>query len=232
MDTRYFQRSLFPQLPSLTEADVIGALTPHYPLFWHTIMEPWKRFLKYRAKNRDFSGWSIAETADWLTFQATRKARQLLYGKEGFRLITRHGKLLIIFEERLAITIKKLTRRSWRRGQPEELTRSNFLTESNKAYWDQRRRTDFPDFPRVILGYELLKEITQVRVLIAYPRSQARGVEWACPIPRQTPLTQETYTPRIITGGEEQPEKGFVITPPDQSERRGEDKDTGSEWTK
>src|SRR5262245_54827417 len=119
MSTPPIQRSLFPQLPIPNQADVIASLTPHFPLLWQTIMGPWEEFLEYRATDKHFCDLTEDEIGQWLTIQATHRARQLFHGRHGFKLLTWHGKLTLVLEAQLAMSIKKLRRRSRRRGQPE-----------------------------------------------------------------------------------------------------------------
>jgi hypothetical protein len=228
MDKPLFQRSLYGGLPIPSQADVIARLAPHFPLLWHTIMDPWEEFLQYRASDKNFADWTEDEVAQWLTIQATHRARNFFDGKAGFRLLDRHRKLVMVVNEALAITIKKLTNRTKRPGGEPWMTRSNYLTRSNRDYWSQRRATDAPDVPRVIFGYMLLKEITDIRVYVAYARTRKLGVEWAYRMPNQAPLAPVAFPPRVAAASDEQSEKGFVITPASPAERQGEEKDTGT----
>src|SRR4051794_34340037 len=103
-----YQRSLFPQLAVPSQADVIAALQPHYPLLWETVMCPWEVFRTYRETDPNFIDLNEEEAGVWLTMQAAKRARRLFAGRAGFRISERHRKLVIVLEEKLSITIKKL----------------------------------------------------------------------------------------------------------------------------
>jgi hypothetical protein len=204
------QRSLFPSLPIPSQDEVIKSLTPQFLYLWHTIRDPWDEFLEYRANDRNFQDFTEEETAYWMTIQSAHRAKQFFDGRKGVRILTRHRKLVLLFDEKLAVTIKKLTKRRKRRGQKEHLTRSNNLTKANKNYWNQQRTEPEVDMPRVILGYQLLKEITEIKILIAYARTTQLGVEWAYEIPAQIPITTPVE-PRILVGEDDTAQKGFTI---------------------
>lgn len=221
-----YQRGLFPQLPMPTEGDVHEALTPHYPLLWECIMGPWEDFLERRGSDRAFTDLTENESAQWLTIQAAHRARQLLTNRDAFRLLNPHGKLVIVVNDKYAFTIKKMTKRTLRVGGEERLTRSNYLTTRNKKLWNQIIDTALPDYPRLILGYELLKEVTDISILIAYPRTNKHGVRWAYCVPKQARTAPQIFVPP--TEQTQEPEKGFHIMPPDAHEVANEDKETGS----
>jgi hypothetical protein len=222
-----YQRSLFPQwqLPVPTEGQVNEALRPHYPLLWSCIMDPWEDFLERRGTDRAFTDLTEDETAQWLTMQAAHQARALLANNDNFQLLTLHGKLVIVVQEKFALTIKKLTKRAFPIGGPAQLTRSNYLTTRNERLWNQVKDQELPDYPRIILGYQLLKEITEISIVIAYPRTRKRGVIWAYRMPDQSRVAPQVFMP--ISGTDEEPDKGFSITAPDATEREEEDKKTG-----
>jgi hypothetical protein len=206
MPREFIQRGLFAQLPIPTQGQVHDVLSPHYELFWNCIMEPWHEFLEYRATDRNFSDLSEDEAAQWLTIQATHRARQFFDGKEGFRLLTLHRKLVIVFQEQLAITIKKLSKRRKRAGSLEELERSNYLTRRNRRFWNEQIDNGFPDVPRIILGYQ--------------------RVFWAYRMPSPALSAPQIFSP--AASDQEQPERGYVIAPIPPAEREGEDQNTGS----
>lgn len=224
--TPVYQRGLFPQLPMPTEGEVHEALTPHYPLLWECIMGPWKDFLERRGNDRAFTDLTEDESAQWLTIQAAHRARQLLTDPSTFRLLNLHGKLVIVIKDKYAFTIKKMTKRMLRPGGQERLMRSNYLTTRNKNLWNQIIDTALPDYPRLILGYELLKELTDVSILIAYPRTNKRSVRWAYCMPKQSRMVPQVFA--ASTEQAEEPERGFRITPPDAHEIANKDKATGS----
>jgi hypothetical protein len=225
-DKPFYQRPLFSELPIPTESEVHEILTPHYPLLWQILMEPWDDFLERRGNDRAFTDMTEDESAQWLTMQAGHMARRLLCGNPQFRLLTFYNKLVIIVEDKFAITIKKLTKRRVKLGDKERLQRSNYLTCRNKALWRQRRGPSLPDYPRIIFGYQLLKELTKISLFIAYPRTLKRGVLWAYAVPDQSRIAPQIFEPSSVPS--EDIDKGFDITAKAPAERDAEDKETGS----
>ena len=189
-------------------------------------MDPWEEFLNYRATDRNFCDFTEGETAQWLTIQASHRARRLCDGVEGIRLMTIHRKLVIVVQEKLAVTIKKL-REQWNpRTGKIEIVRSNYLTERNRRLWNQERGEESIDYPRILLGYMLSREITQIKVLLAYARTRCLRVEWATPMPSQPPVVSTVFSPRSASDTDEQPVTGFSIGPADCYDQ---EKDTGTE---
>ena len=218
---------MIDRLPVLSQDEVHEVCQPHYPLLWHTIMDPWERFLEYRESDENFTGFSEGETAQWLTIQATRRARHLLSGAEGVRFLMPHGKLVIVLQDTLAIAIKKLRRRFNQKTRRWEIVRSNYLTMRNQSLWNQERGEDFLKFPRLILGYMFNPEITQITPMLAYPRSRRLAVDWALEIPSQADLHSDNFAPRLLAPtADDQPTFGFQLSPADD---RDEERDTGSE---
>jgi hypothetical protein len=218
MNTSPIQRSLFPQLDAPTQETVIATLDPHLSLLREAIMEPWRDFQNRRGEDRYFTDLAEDEAAQWLTMQATHRIKAVFHGMSGFRILSRHGKSILLLEDKLAITVKKMTRRRNGKGSREEITRSNYPTRRNQFYWDQRRSNDEPDVPRVILGYMLFKEVTDIQILIAYPRTMKRGVEWSWRLPEVAVPATESFVPRIAAGTEEDvPDRGYSISAIEQS---------------
>jgi hypothetical protein len=211
MEHIYEQQHLWDRTPEPSEAEVRDALSPHDPFLWHSIHDPFGELLEYRESDKNFTDLTEEEAAQWLTIQASHRLRALLHGKPGFKLVENYRKTAFIVDEKFVITIKKLTRRSRKPGQIERLMRSNYPTDRNKAYWDQRRGGDLPSIPRVILGYELINEVTEIRIFVAYPRTKGFGVEWAYLMPAQLPLTIMQPTLALVSDSEND-DQGFVIT--------------------
>jgi hypothetical protein len=67
-------------------------------------------------------------------------------------------------------------------GRPKHLTRSNYMTERTRKLHNQELDACLWDLPRVTLGYEFLKEATEIRVVIAYPRTRWLAYEWWYPL--------------------------------------------------
>jgi hypothetical protein len=179
MDTTpYVQKTLF-QLPYLSEEQMRAIIKPLHPFLWPLVMEPWDDLLERRGHDRMFTDMTEDEMAIWLTMQAGKLARSVFHGREGIEVKTWYRKPVIVIPDALAIVVKKLTKRRLRRRGPKQLSRSNALTETNRNFWNQQHVDGLPDIPRVIFGYELIREATEIRLYIAYPRTRGRGTEWA-----------------------------------------------------
>ena len=219
------QQSLFPALPVPSQADVVATLEPDFPLFWDCVMGPWADFQTYRASDPNFTDLDEDNAAVWLTMQASIRARQMFDGRDGFQVVNRHGKPVIVVRQKLAVTVKKLTRRLNPKTGRRLLTRSNIDTPANSEFWGQLANGDSQNVPRVILGYELLKELSEIRLLIAYPRTRGRAMEWEYRIPAQAQPLRAFQPPSPTPTPVDEPRKGFTITSRRETVERG----TGSE---
>jgi hypothetical protein len=119
------------------------------------------------------------DVAQWMSHQIKCSAIDICEQNPDARLRHRKGKFQEFFElgGEVAIVFKKITLRKKRNGE-SRLERSNNLTEGNRGYWHQDRQDGVPDIPRFIVGYELLREMTDIRVFLGYPRSRGRTFVW------------------------------------------------------
>jgi len=211
------QRTLYDrQFRPMNQEEMLNVLEPHLSNFQDVLLGPWEDFQDYRENDKNFIDMKEGDCAVWLTMQAQIRARELLDGKPGFRLIDLHQKLVIVVDEKIAVTIKKLTMRQIQALDRPHLERSNYTTKRNVKLWNQQRDAEIPDFPRVILGYQLLKEITEIHSVIAYCRSRTRRVEWAHALPLVAASAPIGFTPKIAaTSNEEYEDKGFTISETD-----------------
>ena len=224
-DFRGVQPNLFgPRFQRMSQEEMVDILEPHFPVLHDSVMGPWEELVEYRTNDKNFIDMKEGDCAVWLTMQSQIRARSLLDGKPGFHLFDQHQKLVIVIEEKIAVTIKKLTYRQRKAADRPRLERSNYSTPRNVKFWDQRRDSGIPDYPRVILGYELLKEITEVRLVIAYSRSQGKHVDWAYVMPPQPSLVPVGFTPQLAPvpmddRHDDLDKKGFSISEADTSEQ-------------
>lgn len=224
MSNPSIQRDLFPGHPTPSQAEVMAIVQPHSDFLVRSVYDPYQGFLQRRATDRDFADLEEDQAAQWITMQATHRARGFFDGRQGVRLMTVHRKLLIVIDERLAITIKKLTVR--RINDRERITRSNYLTRRNRRFHNQQIVEDAPSLPRVMLGYIFRKELTEIEIYMAYARTRCRLVEWVTPLSLQQPVA---FVPQVATPAEEQPARGFSIGPVEQTDRIGADRPTGTD---
>jgi hypothetical protein len=211
MSTHERQTVLFPQLEPINQEDAVAALSPDYQVLWDTLMCPWHDFQQRRSTDHMFREMDTWDAAQWLTMQARIHAQDAFHDHEYIRpRRLKSGMFILEYRESFAIVVKKLTVRRVP-GRPPELCRSNNLNRSNKDYWDQRKRDDFPDMSRIILGYLLERELTTIKIYIAYPRTRCLGLLWyyRMPIQAQTGLRIATTTEST----DQQPVNGFEVIP-------------------
>src|ERR1700730_2630437 len=212
-DTSYSQGLLF-QLPYRSEAEILGIIRPLHPFLWPVIMEPWEDLVDRRGHDRSFTDLTEEEMGIWLTMQAGKRAQAIFHGRNGIEVKLWYRKPVIIIPEVLAIMVKKLTKRRLQPGKTEELTRSNYMTERTKRLYNQQRDQHLPDLPRLTLGYELIREATDIRVLVAYPRTRSRGFEWAYRLRKPVVAHPEFPKLKVYAGDYKTAEpKGFGIGP-------------------
>ena len=180
-----YQRNLFSgdQLQVLTEHDVQEVLIDINPHLWAAVVNPFDDLRERRETDGAFRILDEGQTAQWLRPQIIHHAKMIFRDNDAMPCYTSRQQVFFTYKDATAICFKKVTER-WHDGE-SRLERSNYLTSQNKDYWQQRQVHGFPDVPRVIVGYELLKEMTEVRVLIGYPRTRQRGFLWVYEMPSQ-----------------------------------------------
>jgi hypothetical protein len=213
------QGSLWPQLDFVEREEVQRILAPHNRLLWRVAHEPFDDWMHRRASDTGFHNWDAFDVAQWLHTQMRLRAEQIFRDHPDIRpRRLRSGLLILDCCERFAITIKKL--RVPRCGPcAGEFCRSNYLTRTNQDYWDQRQCDEFPDYPRVILGYALEQEMTAIRVIIGYPRSRGLELYWYYFLPNE-PQTGLWIPP--ASDPQDQPKPGFEILPDEDAEAEGD----------
>lgn len=205
-------KGFFPRVPDPTEVEVRQLLEPHYPVLWQTVMLPWRDLQERREADLAFRRKSGKHLAWWLHSEMREQAKELFAGHLVLRPETLKNKVLALrYRDKLLITIKKVHKCQLRGAGV--LKRSNILTPTNKDYHDQRSGKGFPDIPRVVLGYRLMREETEIEIVIAYPRSQDHNFLWHYLLPDQS--AGELRLDRRPSDGppEESPTKGFTIAP-------------------
>jgi hypothetical protein len=157
--------------------------------------------------------------------QAGNRAKALFDGKQGITVREWHRKPVIVVPDLLAIIIKKLTKRKVGQGGREGLTRSNARTKRTKKLHSQQRGNDLPDLPRVVLGHQFVREATEIRIFLAYPRTQKHGFDWIYQLKKPSLANPGFPNLKVFARGDEPAEeKGFVIGP---AEKIGDKKKEG-----
>jgi hypothetical protein len=211
MDT-FRQGEMFPRIPDPTEERVRGLLEPYNPRLRETVMLSWHDLQQRRDCDAAFRRLSGKHLAWWLHGQALHHARELFADQPLRPTELSNGMFALRLRDELLVTLKKLNRKNSKKrvGAPQ---RSNYLTPTNRDYHDQRRRADFPDMPRVILGYVLLRAETEIEVIIAYPRTQGLGFSWYYELPDQSDGELRLVQQPPPESPPEDDAKGYKITP-------------------
>ena len=202
------------QLQILTEGDVQELLVDINPYLWAAVVNPFDDLQDRRENDEAFRILDDGQTAQWLRPQIVHQAKRIFEHNDAMRCHTRRQQVLFEYKDSIAICFKKVTKR-WHRGS-SRLERSNYLTSQNRDYWQQQKLEGFADIPRIIVGYELLMEMTDIRVLIGYPRTRQRDFRWIYAM-----ANQDDALRRIVAEREESKhdyeddaeDPGFIIRP-------------------
>jgi hypothetical protein len=211
-ETLEFQRSLFPGV-DLSEQDLDDLLSPLYPKLWASIRGPFDELLRRRMSDDPwFRVYTEGECAQCLRPQIAYTAHQLFRGEDDVQFQVYRNQLYINYRDQLAITPKKLRPRWLRRG----LTFSSYNTEQNIAWWRQRTGDGLPDLVRVIVGYQFIKEMTDIKIYITYPRGKFLKVCYLMP-------EQSGAELRIVEVPVAEPpeSRGFEVVPKKEIRKRG-----------
>ncbi len=218
MAKEFFTRTFLDQSSIPSQEAVIDLVQPYLRLFWDSMMGPWEDFRERRASDRWFTDYTEEECAITLTMQANCRMRQELNGVEGIRVATQFRKPVFIVDEKIAISVKKLTKRVNKKLNKSEFVRSNYHTTRNKEYWAQRSIHSAPDLPRIMLGYQFLREITEMRLFLARSQFQGKAIAWAHTIPE--PIY--AATPQLLrTRHDDAESKGYEILPVEKQKQEG-----------
>ena len=212
--------SLFPQMPEPSKIEVLGLLEPYYPDLWWTVMEPWRDVQERRLVDAAFRRRKGRDLAWWLYPEMVHLAETIFESHDLRPILLENGMFALRYQDKLLITFKRLKRRRFKK-KLRRLERSNYLTPTNRNYHDQRSDRMFPDIPRVIVGYETIKEETEIRVLVAYPPTQERGFEWDQEISASPAASTASLPPPAGPQGDS-PTRGFTITPKKDAKESGE----------
>ncbi len=204
-------------MPIPSQKEAVEGMNPYYPFMRASVMESWHDFLEYRS-DRSFSHLNERQSANWLTTQINYRLKEMLEEKTGIQVVEQFEHPVFVFDEKIAITTKKLTLRLNKKTSRWEYTRCNYPTERSKEFWGQRPVESVPQVPRFILGYELLNEVTEIKIFLAYPKMKGKGMEWVYSIPQMEPSNMR---PRIavLDAPEDQHDesKGYEIVGVDES---------------
>lgn len=207
------QKSLFPfdQLDFTDPAAAETLLKKRNPLLWLAVTEPCKRLRQRRARDEEFRDMVEKEAAWWLHTRIKRCAAELCdqYPNFGCRATGIEAtQFYLNIEDQAIVVFKKIRFARFK----QRLERSNAKTETNLDLWQQRRRHGCPDVPRLIVGYQLTKEMTDVVIRICYPRSRGMGFRWTYPLEDQSDVVNGLLARKEVEPPTEQERRrGFIV---------------------
>lgn len=207
------QRSFLPLdlLDFTNEESAANLLAEVNPLLWVSIVEPWKRLQLRRGKDEEFRELTEREIAWWLHGRIKRTASEMCDRYPNFNAVASaiHARQFVLTIAGKAVVIFKKIRRN---KSKKRLERSNYKTTGNLDLWQQRRGEGLSDLPRLILGYEPIKELTEIDIRVCYPRSRGLGFRWTYSMPDQTNAVRGLLADNKVEApsvGERR--KGFIV---------------------
>jgi len=205
------QKSLFSH-DVLDEEKLEQMLAPLYPPFWRMLREPFDDLAARRASDRAFRILDEGECAQWLRPQIMDCARREFSGSEVL-VEKRRQQVYLNVGGLLAVTPKKFRRNAKKPG----LTFSAYGTPQNLKYWQQQSIDGLPMLPRIIIGYQFIAEMTDIRIWIAYPHG--RTLRECYLMPDQSGVVVGQFA----AAAHEQPDedRGFEVKPKKDSRKLG-----------
>ncbi|MFO0957375.1 MAG: hypothetical protein U0800_07890 [Isosphaeraceae bacterium] len=165
------QTGMFPG-QFLPERDLLDKLSPIMPGLCSMIRQPFEDLRERRANDPAFRIMDEGETAQWLRPQIIQKARVLFQDSGKGTVLKKRSQVYLRYGDDFAIVPKKLKPKE----KSDRLTFSSYDTLQNVNYWNQQAVDGLPNLPRLIVGYVFLKEMTEIKIWIAYPRGKSAGI--------------------------------------------------------
>jgi hypothetical protein len=135
---------------------------------------------------------------------------------------TRDNQFYLSLRGELILVFKKLVRVYSRKLMRDVLVRSNYPTKHNCDFWAQRREAGL-DAPRLVVGYEPIKAMSEVRVHVGYPRTKGHQFDWIYEMPNQVQAASQRFRQSLRRDQPQlEQQRGFSVVPrPDESEEAG-----------
>jgi hypothetical protein len=213
------QRGLFPSI-GLDETWLETSVSPLYPQLWRMIRSPFDDLLGRRVQDQAFRIMDEGETAQWLRPQIVELARQIFDGNNEVKVEKRNQQLYLNYKNTVAITPKKFKPARDGKG----ITFSSYDTRQNTDYWHHREVAGLPMLPRLIVGYQFVDEMTDIKIWVAYP--YGKHVKTCILMPDQTGAIIGLHQPTADDLGEAE-DPGFKVTPKKNRKGKKDDREIG-----
>ncbi len=189
------QKYLFPRTDYLTEDRAQSLLEDANPLLWHAVMLPWDDFQHSRRDDPRFRAFTEADAAWWLHGQIKQVVERLCDDRTDLGITphtTKDNQFYVDVRGELTVVFKKLVRVYSPTQMRELLTRSNYPTRHNCDFWAQRMEAGLHS-PRVIIGYEPIKAMSDVKIHVGYPRTKGQYFDWIYEMPNQVAAAKRLF---------------------------------------
>ena len=209
----------------ITEPEAQALLEEASPLLWQSITYTWDDFQVSRRDDPRFRSFSEGDAAWWLHGQIKQVAQQLADDCPELGITahtTRDNQFYLSLRGELILVFKKLVRVYSRKQMCDVLVRSNYPTKHNCDFWAQRRESGL-DAPRLVIGYEPIKAMTETRVHVGYPRTKGHRFDWVYEMPNQVETAKKLFNLSIARDSERMSEnRGFTVVPRNsRADKRG-----------
>jgi len=207
------QRSFLPPdlLDFTDEESAEKLLAEVFPLLWVSVVEPWKRLQLRRGRDEEFRELTEKEIAWWLHGRIKRTASEMcdLYPAFNAKASPLHAKQFAITIADKALVVFKKVRQN---NKKKRLERSNYKTKGNRDLWQQRRQSGLLDLPRLIIGYQPIKELTEINIRVCYPRSRGLGFRWSFQMPDQSSAVRGLLADnKVEAPSDGERRRGFIV---------------------
>ena len=171
------QQYLFDSLGELDPDCVLRTLEPALPRLRGLVSDTFDDLLRRRQDDDAFAWMDEGESAWWRWTQIRHKAKADFHGEPmlAYRRVRQQD--FVEACEEIVVVYKKLRRKQNRFGNTELVT-SNYRTHQNTDWWGQQAMEGVPDLPRVIIGYEFQRELTEMRCYLGLPRGSNACLQW------------------------------------------------------
>lgn len=155
------QLLLFPLPESVAFEQLHDRLRPVLPILWRCVSEAFNSLAaRIEAKDPDFCRMAPGELAQFLHPQIRGRLEQAFPrgNPHGMRFVRSHRVLVLIYQDAVAIRIKKLRK---------DFTISNVQTPHNLEYWSENSHAN--GMRRIVFGYKAFFGFTQMKTFVTMP---------------------------------------------------------------
>ena len=177
MSCSHQQKYLFDSLGELDPDRVFAKVVPSLPRLRGAVREIFQDLVRRRSEDPAFRRMSEGQSAWWLWTQIHHFAKDDFHGDATLEYRRVKQQDYVVACESVIVVYKKLKRRTDRTGR-SVLVPANYRTRQNIDLWGQRAIDGIPDLPRVVFGYELVEELTEIKCYLGLPKGSNSLLRW------------------------------------------------------